>query len=73
MESISRERIFFLVSTCDVLGKKNKNKCVSGFRSEKLGMVGRHYQFFYQNILCRNCTVHYIFHNCSAYLTIFCS
>ena len=40
---------------------------------KKLGMVGRHYILFYQNILYRNCIFHCIFHHFSAYLSIFCS
>ena len=47
--------------------------CVSGFSPKKsyVWLVGI-IILFYQNMLYRNCIFHYIFHNFSADLTIFC-
>ena len=56
--------------------KKKKSIYVCVFQVsalKKLGIVGRHYHFIYQNILYRNCIFHYIFQHFSAYLTIVCS
>ena len=52
---------------------KNIYMCVSGFSSEKLGMVGRHNILFCENILYRNCIFQYSFPHFSANLTTFCS